>query len=54
MALHYLNLRRERVNRLLSLAMIDKVPHKALQARFLLTQINRRILEISQTQYSNL
>lgn len=56
MKLHYLQIRRERVSRLLSLAMSDRLPVKAMQARYLLEQINKRILAESSISgmYSNL
>ena len=56
MALYTLQNRRERVNSLLSLAMADGNCLKALQARYLLEQINRRILNETSlnNSYSNL
>jgi len=56
MTAHILQSRRERVSRLLSLAMLDRNHFKACQARYLLQQINSRILsETSLTNcYSNL
>jgi len=56
MTTHILQSRRERVSRLLSLAMLDKNYVKTLQARFLLQQINSRILSETSlnNSYSNL
>lgn len=56
MALFYLENRRTRVNRLLSIAMADRNAYKALQARYLLEMINGRILRETslQNSYSNL
>ena len=56
MKLHYLMHRREKVSKLLTLAMHDRNAYKCLQARFLLEQINRGILQESSlaNNYSNL
>lgn len=56
MNLHTLELRRDRVNRLLCNAMADGYFHKTIQARYLLEQINSRILKLKSlsNSYSNL
>ena len=43
--MNYLSKRRERVERLCRLALADRKPHKYIQGRFILAEIDRRVVQ---------